>query len=168
MPKLPTLCDKEKLKYHPVGKMFFSLKYVGGFLFISHSIYLGLSDATLETVFRTDEGFTAPWAKWVSTEPNDPLNSAPEHCVRRRISDSRWADVPCHISLQYYCEGKTETILINENYYLDLVSNEEQTPNVLIMITMPHCFFRSHVYAHSVKYTRSRKDVLLLLDHHFV
>ena len=73
----------------------------------SRSIYLGLRDAALETVFRTDEGFTAPWAKWRSTEPNDPTNSVVEHCVIRNI-DTHWVDVPCHYSYIYYCEGNRE------------------------------------------------------------
>ena len=51
--------------------------------FVLHSIYLGLRDADLETVFRTDEGFTASWVKWASTEPNDPSISDVQDCVMR-------------------------------------------------------------------------------------
>ena len=40
----------------------------------------------METVFRTPEGFVAPWMNWYNDEPNDASNTYQEDCIVRHIS----------------------------------------------------------------------------------
>ena len=68
-------------------------------------IFLGLTDAVVETVFRTPKGFTISWTNWGNTEPNDAEIQGVEVCVARRATDGMWNDVPCSFIRGYYCEG---------------------------------------------------------------
>ena len=68
-------------------------------------IFLGLTDAVVESVYRTPEGFTTSWVNWGNTEPNDAAQSVVEDCVVRRISDGMWNDLSCSETRGYYCEG---------------------------------------------------------------
>ena len=69
-------------------------------------LYLGMTDATLETVFRTSEGFTTPWANWHVSSPNDAMLNAVEDCVRRQPSSGKWDDFRCTNTEKYYCLGE--------------------------------------------------------------
>ena len=69
-------------------------------------IYLGITDAEVESMFRTTEGFTTPWAQWQSQHPNDALVGAVEDCVRRDPSNGQWTDISCSNNLKFYCEGE--------------------------------------------------------------
>ena len=78
-----------------------------GVFFLVSSVWLGLTDAEVETVFRTTDGFTSPWANWHPSEPNDPESTgAIENCVERTgPNGGTWNDNPCSISKVFYCEG---------------------------------------------------------------
>ena len=64
--------------------------------------YLGITDANVEGVYRTTEGFALTWAALDSNEPDGVRN---QNCVFR--DDGRkWDDNPCNNPLEFYCEGK--------------------------------------------------------------
>ena len=62
--------------------------------------------AEVESVFRTTEGFTTPWAKWRSGHSNDARVNTVEDCVRRDPSNGLWTDINCGGNLKFYCEGE--------------------------------------------------------------
>ena len=68
-------------------------------------MFLGLTDTGIESVFRTLEGFTSPWANWKPGEPNDAANADDEDCVRRDVSNGMWMDANCDDTREFYCEG---------------------------------------------------------------
>ena len=69
-------------------------------------IHLGITDAEVESVFRTTAGFTTPWAKWQSGHPNDALASGVEDCGGRHPSNGLWTDINCGGNYAFYCEGE--------------------------------------------------------------
>ena len=79
--------------------------------FLGFRILLGITDSGVDTVWRTPEGFVAPWANWNpgTNEPNgrtgDPEDI--QDCVRRATPSGKWIDDHCSPSSQYtyYCEG---------------------------------------------------------------
>ena len=75
------------------------------------SLFLGLSDLAVETVFRTVDGFVTPWVGWSSSEPNGHagLPAEREDCVGRSPSGA-WADFDFSRNYRFYCEG-TEWIV---------------------------------------------------------
>ena len=79
-------------------------------------IYLGITDTEVESVFRTTEGLTTPWAKWQPGHPNDAkVDTAVEDCVRRDPSNGRWTDIICGNNLAFYCEGE-KTFHLSRHY----------------------------------------------------
>ena len=72
---------------------------------ISSSVLLGITDAVVETVFRTPEGFITPWMNWYSDEPNDASKTQQEDCVVRHVG-GLWRDWRCSRQWNFYCEGK--------------------------------------------------------------
>ena len=77
-------------------------------------MHLGITDAEIESVWMTPEGFISPWFKWASTEPNGRTGDAvsTQDCVRRHVNTGRWEDINCHNNnLRYYCEGNTRAQL---------------------------------------------------------
>ena len=79
--------------------------------FLGFRILLGITDSGVDTVWRTPEGFVAPWANWNpgTNEPNG-VTGDPEDiqdCVRRATSNGKWIDDHCTPAKQYtyYCEG---------------------------------------------------------------
>ena len=88
------------------------------FILFDCSLYLGLSDLDVETVFRTTDGFVAPWTNWFSPNPQGNAGQAEgtEDCGGRihegtedcggRIHDrQQLGDYGCHHNMMYYCEG---------------------------------------------------------------
>ena len=72
------------------------------------SLYLGLTDLEVETVFRTTDGFIVPWIKWGPAEPQGTagLREGREDCVTMHPTNSGiQADNWCTNEVVYYCEG---------------------------------------------------------------
>ena len=71
------------------------------------SLYLGLSDLEVETVFRTTDGFVVPWTNWFAPNPqgNAGLAEGLEDCGGRIHDRQKLGDYGCHHNMMYYCEG---------------------------------------------------------------
>ena len=69
------------------------------------SVLLGITDAVVETVFRTPEGLVTSWMNWYSDEPNDASKTLQEDCVARHTG-GLWRDWRCSYQWNFYCEGK--------------------------------------------------------------
>ena len=76
----------------------------------SFSIWLGLGDLDVESVFRTTEGFTASWMNWYPGEPNGNAGHSHglEDCVIRCSSSEKWNDDACSLLKKFYCETKSK------------------------------------------------------------
>ena len=79
-------------------------------LFLGFRILLGITDSGVDTVWRTPEGFVAPWANWNpgTNEPNG-VTGDPEDiqdCVRRATSNGKWIDDHCTPAKQYPTTAK--------------------------------------------------------------
>ena len=74
------------------------------------SIWLGLGDLDVESVFRTTEGFTASWVNWYPGEPNGNARHSPgsDDCVIRCLRSGKWNDAVCSLSKIFYCETKSK------------------------------------------------------------
>ena len=68
------------------------------------SIHLGITDTSLDTVWRTQDGVIAPRTNWHPSQPNG-LTGDPIDCARRNPSDAEWFDENCETPYEYYCEG---------------------------------------------------------------
>ena len=69
-------------------------------------ILLGVSDVAVESVFRTLDGFVAPWANWESTQPSGNAGHADGHDDRgSRAVSGKWYDGSFTSKRIFYCEG---------------------------------------------------------------
>ena len=66
----------------------------------SESIWLGLTDAEVESVFRWFDGSVITWVSWT---PGQPDGSIFANCVVRQ-QDGKWLDEDCESQFQFYCE----------------------------------------------------------------
>ena len=122
-------------------------------VYTSHSctyrLFLGLSDASVETVFRTTDGFTTSWARWSSTEPTGyaGLPSGPEDCAGRS-PNGLWADFDVTRNYHFYCEGKN-IIISSEttcNYYICYTHEAEQLAGLFFVrvLAAPHIYLNGN------------------------
>ena len=65
---------------------------------------MGISDLTVDTVFRTVDGFVTPWANWESGEPSRTVGPGVEDQVSR-LTNGKWNDGPITATWRFYCEG---------------------------------------------------------------
>ena len=87
-------------------KVFLLRLYKFVVLSIHWSIWLGITDLDVVSVWRTPEGFVSAWLNWYSTEPNGRASGQEERCAVRRPTHKRWWDARCSDMEMYYCEGK--------------------------------------------------------------
>ena len=66
----------------------------------SESIWLGLTDETIESVFRWVDGDIITWGNWFPGEPNGRTS---QNCVIR-TPNGAWQDVDCEEQYRFYCE----------------------------------------------------------------
>ena len=76
------------------------------------SIWLGLTDIDIESVFRTTEGYKTPWVNWDSGLPNGNAGNPHdwEDCVERYSGSGRWNDGGCSNLMKFYCETKSKAV----------------------------------------------------------
>ena len=75
---------------------------------LSASIWLGLTDSSVESVFRTPEGRTTPWAHWKAGSPmGTEADSFKQNDCVLRVSGEHgyWRDEDCSATNYYICEG---------------------------------------------------------------
>ena len=84
----------------------------GEALFVTHrhsifSIWLGLTDLMVETVFRTSDGFVTRWMNWDAAFPVGKAGHTEgvNDCVMRVGSEGEWKDADCSLEKMFYCEG---------------------------------------------------------------
>ena len=73
------------------------------------SIWLGLSELDVRSVWRTTEGFTAPWTNW---NPGEPSSPGGEQCAHRYPDSQlkgRWNDGGCSGHHEFYCETTSKS-----------------------------------------------------------
>ena len=70
-----------------------------------YSVLLGVTDAVVETMFRTPEGFLTPLTNWLDSEPVDARNTPVEDCIIRQVG-GLWEDLECSLNWNFYCEGE--------------------------------------------------------------
>ena len=70
-----------------------------------YSVLLGVTDAVVETMFRTSEGFLTPWTNWLDSQPDDARNVPVEECVIRHVG-GLWHDGDCALNWNFYSEGE--------------------------------------------------------------
>ena len=82
-----------------------------------HSLWLGLSDLEVHSVYRTVEGILPAWTNWYPWQPSFEEKLKTGHtleqsCAVRIRTDGKWDDNDCGRTERFYCETKGNSFQI--------------------------------------------------------